>query len=239
LARDTDELSRIVKQIQNHPNIKSVFTAIWIDITNMDNPRNLVIQPIDSMPSPNIIQSKENIKSAFTSKQMDIDLERKGKIINKSRQLDKMDIALIKLLSKNARLSFRSIAKKLSISPNTVIKRYKELRKDTLPFSSITVNLKKLGYMGTGIIKMKLSSNHSVDETFNRILRIPNVIVAIKLFGHSDILVVVPFRVLEDLDDVYKEFSNILGVSAINLEIDKPYNKWPLNMISELILKKL
>ncbi|UCC58595.1 MAG: Lrp/AsnC family transcriptional regulator [Candidatus Bathyarchaeum sp.] len=239
VSKNTDDLSRIVKQIQSHPNIRSVSTAIWIDITNMDHPENLIVEATDTMPNPNMVQSKEKVSHAITPKQTDIDLEAKGKKINKARQLDKIDIALIKLLSKDARLSFRSIAKKLGISPNNVIKRYKELRKNVLPFSSITVNLQNLGYMGTGVMLINVSSKHSVDQTFDRLLRIPNVIVTIKLFDYYDILAIAPFRVLEDLHDLKEEISNISGVNEINLMVDKPYKKWPLNMISELIIKNL
>ena len=49
----------------------------------------------------------------------------------------------------------------------------------------------------------------------------------------------VPFRVLEDLHDLKEEISNILGVNEINLMVDKPYSRWPLNMISELIIENL
>jgi DNA-binding Lrp family transcriptional regulator len=239
VAKDTDDLSRIVKEIQRHTDVNSVSTLIWIDITNMDHPENLIVETSVKLPSSNMMKLKKIKRPIPTSEQTNIDLEANRKKISTSKQLDKIDIALIKLLSKNARLSFRSIARKIGISPNIVIKRYKELRKEILPFSSITVDLKKLGYMGTSIITMKVSSTHSVNETFSRILQVPNVIVAIKIFNYYDILTIVPFRALEDLDDLTEKLYKIPGVNEVNIKVERPYEKWPLNVITELILKKI
>jgi DNA-binding Lrp family transcriptional regulator len=239
VAKDTDDLSYIVNQIQCHPSIRSISTAIWIDMTHMDHPENLIIEPYDKLLKSNIMQRMERVRPAFTSKQTDVNLEPTTKKISTIKQLDKIDVAIVKLLSKNARLSFRNIAEKLGISPNNVIKRYNELRKEILSFSSITVNLEKLGYTGTAVIYIKVSRKHSVNETFRRILHVPNLIVAIKIFNYSDILVLVPFRALDDLDDLTEVFYNVLGVDEIDVKVDKPLKKWPFNVITELILKKL
>ena len=239
VAKDTDDLSYIVKQIQYHPSIRSISTAIWIDMTHMDHPENLIIEPYDKLLKSNVKQRMERARPASTSKQTDVNLEPTTKKISTIKQLDKIDVAIVKLLSKNARLSFRKIAEKLGISPNNVIKRYNELRKEILSFSSITVNLEKLGYIGTAVIYIKVSRKCSVNETFCQILQVPNLICAIKIFNHSDILVLVPFRALDDLDDLTEVFYNVHGVDEIDIKVDKPFKKWPLNVITELILKKL
>ena len=62
--------------------------------------------------------------------------------------MDKIDLYIGKILTGNARMSFTKIAKKLGISTSTVIKRYNRLRKKVLPYSYLTINLKKLGYVG-------------------------------------------------------------------------------------------
>ncbi len=238
VAKDTDDLSHIVKQIQRHPAIRSISTAIWIDMTHMDHPENLIVEPSDKLQKSNEMQQMESTRPATLPKQIDIDLEQNTKKISASKQMDKIDIAIVKLLSKNARLSFRNIAEKLGISPNNVIKRYNELRKEILPFSSITVNQEKMGYIGTSVIYIKVSNKYSVDETFCRILRVPNVIVAIKIFDHSDILILVPFRALDELDDLTVTLYGIPGVDEISIKVDKPFRKWPLNVITELILNE-
>lgn len=238
VAKDTDDLSYIVKQIQRHPAIRSISTAIWIDMTHMDHPENLIVKSSDKLLKSNAMQTMESARPVTLRARADVDLEQNTKKTSTSKQMDKIDISIVKLLSKNARLSFRNIAEKLGISPNNVIKRYNALRKEILPFSSITVNVETIGYMGTGVIYLKVSSRHSVDETFCRILRVPNVIVAIKIFGHSDILILVPFRTLDELDDLTETLYGIPGVEEISTKVDKPFRKWPLNVITELILKK-
>jgi DNA-binding Lrp family transcriptional regulator len=43
-------------------------------------------------------------------------------------------------------MSFRKVAEMLGISTQAVIRRYNRLKKNVLSYSSITVNLEKLGY---------------------------------------------------------------------------------------------
>lgn len=235
IAKDTDDLAQIVNRVKNHENIRSVHTAIWIDMANMDHPENLIIRTdAEQSRKNNCLQPRK--KQTFTGAQNNRELNIQKK---STCQLDSVNRSLIKILSKNARISFRKTAKELGISPNSVIKRYKELKETILPFSSITVNLVKLGYVGTGVITIKVAKEQSVKETYKRILQVPNIIVAIKLFGDYDILAVTPFRVFDDLNSITEDISKIPGIHKLDIRIDKPYENWPINIISDLIIDTL
>lgn len=236
VARNTDELSQDVNQIRKHPYVRSVITDIWIDVKKVDYPENLIINTTDEFSRQgHIISNLENKKYALTAKRGQVDTNENLEILIESHKLDDIDISLIKILSRNAQISFRRIAHNLGISVNNVIERYKKLRKKVLTFSSITVNIEKLGYIGTGVMSIKVSKESSVNETFDKIIQVPNVIVAIKVLGSFDILIMAPFRTFDNLTDLTEKIGNIPGVYAFNTTIDKPYPNWPLNLLSKIL----
>ncbi len=237
VAKNDDELSQIENQIRNNSYIRSVDTAIWIDRKNMDYPQNLIIGDIDE-------STKDVSLSKMTYKNTSLEYESMEQKENEqtsktSHELDDIDRSLIKILTKNARVPFREIAKSLRVSANSIIKRYKELRKTILPFSSITLNLKKLGYTGMGVLAIKVSNQTSVENAHNRIIKIPNIIVAIKVLGNFDILAITPFRNLENLANVTDKIFASVGIYRIETMIDEPYTSWPLNIVSDILIDKL
>ena len=153
--------------------------------------------------------------------------------------MDKTDIEIAKILTNDARISFRKIAAQLGISTKKVIKRYEKMRKDFLPHSTITLDLEKLGFVGQAVFLIKISYENELDEVFQKIVQIPNIIVAIKSFGAFEILAIAPFENFEQLYKLNEEISNTEGIEKIEILFEKPFNKWPLNMYSHLLKNKL
>ena len=149
--------------------------------------------------------------------------------------MDKTDIEIAKILTNDARISFRKIAAQLGISTKKVIKRYEKMRKDFLPHSTITLDLEKLGFVGQAVFLIKISYENELDEVFQKIVQIPNIIVAIKSFGAFEILAIAPFENFDQLYKLNEEISNIDGIEKIEILFEKPFNKWPLNMYSHLL----
>jgi DNA-binding Lrp family transcriptional regulator len=237
VTRDTDELSIIVKEIESHPAIRSVSTELWIKNLNVDYPENLIIEP-NTNPQALINKLNEkNDKYIIKKEEKNFPSNQKLTKNEEPQKLDDIDVSLIKILSNDARVSFRKLSKKLKIPPNNAIKRYKKLRKNILPFSTIT--LKKIGYIGTGVLMIKTNDGFDVDEISNEILNIPNIIVLIRIFGSYDIIAITPFKDLKELGQITEKIRNLLGVYEINLMVDGPYEDWPLNMISNLIINEL
>jgi DNA-binding Lrp family transcriptional regulator len=239
VAKDMDELAGISKKMKDHPSIRELFPIIWVNTTNIDHPENLVIPKISFSFDPTENEKNQSGEpGSFDSLKMPLTSEKNHKICSQT-PLDSIDLMLIMLLTNNARVSFRKLSETLGISTNNVIHRYKKLRKTVLKTSSITVNLKKLGYLGSGVMKIKVTDGFSVQEIFDKILNIPNIIIGIQIFGEHDILVISPFTVFNELDVLVQKIVNISGVFDITLLIDKPFTKWPLNTVSETILNDL
>ena len=230
--KNNDEVSLIVEQVRRHPGVLEVQQSIWVDVVNMDHPENLVIEPSDGC-STGLFSENETSKSTITSSQ-GVDVA-EGSNLEESYELDELDWALIRILFKESRLSFREIGKLLGVSSQTVSRRLERLRKDVIPFSSLVVDLEKIGYIGTAIFSIKTSPQHEKSKVFEEILRVPNVIVALKCLGVIDIHIVVPFSSIKQLFEQKDRISAIPGVQESELFLSPPYPQWPLSLFDKLI----
>jgi hypothetical protein len=104
-----------------------------------------------------------------------------------------------------------------------------------LPYSSITLDLRKLGYIGTSLFYIKTSHQHTTSDVFNELLRVPNIIVAYKCLGTIDISVAAPFSNFEQLLKLKEEICKTPGVNQIDVFIDRAFSSWPLNLLAQLL----
>jgi Lrp/AsnC family transcriptional regulator for asnA, asnC and gidA len=151
--------------------------------------------------------------------------------------VDETDLKIAKILVHNARMPFSQIAKELGISTKKVINRYKKM-KQLLPYSCITLDLEKLGYIGEAILRMKISYNHKLDEIFEKVSNTQNVIVALKHYGTFELTAIVPFKDLNHLSETHDNISKIEGIKEIHIQIKNPYKSWPPDMFSGLLEKE-
>ena len=149
--------------------------------------------------------------------------------------MDEIDVKIAKILTNDARISFRKIAAQLGISTKKVINRYEKMRKDLLPHSSITLDLEKLGFVGQAIFQIKISYKNELDEISKKIVRTPNVIVAIKYYGEFEIMTIVPFESFKQIWRLNDEISKIDGIKELEILFDEAFNEWPLNLYSHLL----
>ena len=168
-----------MRSLESTPHIKLVNPLIWTRPTGMDHAENLVIKPLENKKQENTIEQTPTI------------------INNEQMEIDEIDRQIAKILIHNSRISFRKIAKQLNISTKNVIQRYKKLRKNVLTLSTITLDLKKLGYNAAVRIFLKCERS-KMPEISNKILQMPNILVFIRLIGSYDLLAI---AALEDFND--------------------------------------
>jgi Lrp/AsnC family transcriptional regulator for asnA, asnC and gidA len=232
--KSTDELAHTVEQINSHPHVKDVQECILVDIVFMDHPKNLVIEPFDGLHhTSDMLPKNENTKHTIISPNVAEAAEEshsKG-----SYDLDTIDMAIMAIVSKNADMSFRKIAKKVGISTQSVIRRYNRLRKTVLPYSSITVDIRKLGYIGIALFYLKTSHQHTTSNVFDELLRVPNVIAACKCLGTSDIFAVAPFSDVEQLYEVKQGICKTPGVKQMEVFLDRPFPSWPISPLTRML----
>jgi len=226
-------LANRIEQIKSHPKVLAVKEIILVDVASIDHPENLVIKPLDELPHISEDLS-ENKKPAIVQSHP-VKVEKSN--LEELDELDDIDMAIIKIVSENASISFRKIAKKVGISTQLVIKRYKRLDKTVLPLSAITVDLRKLGYKGLALLLVRTSKTHTISKVFDEIVQIPNIIVSHKCVGAVDMYLVVPFFNVTELLAVRQRLRDTPGIKEIELSIDEPFSSWPLNLFAQRYFK--
>lgn len=234
--KTVDELASTIEQIKSLPYVKDVGACILVDIIHMDHPENLIIKPLSDLSNRSkFFSKKENKKTRNNSLNAE---DVNGQFSAKNLDLDDVDLSIISIVSENASLSFRKIAKKVGVSTQSVIRRYNKVRKTVLPYASITLDLRKLGYIGTVFFNVTTSQSHKKSTVFNRTLQIPNVILAYKCLGRFDFLIGAPFANVEQIFNLKHEISKTSGVKDIEVVIDKPFSSWPFHLFAQLIKKR-
>ncbi len=139
--------------------------------------------------------------------------------------MDDLDRAIIDKLTVEARMSFRKIAKDLGVSADTVMNRYAALRKEgVIRGSTIVLNSRKIGYHAMVVFLIDVSPAHTstfhvppVDSSqiLEKVIRMPNIIVATKSVGDHDLLAIGVVTGLEHLVKVKNEIAKMPGVRDI------------------------
>jgi DNA-binding Lrp family transcriptional regulator len=115
----------------------------------------------------------------------------------------------------------------LGISTKTVICRFRKLKKEWVWYSTLAINLRKIGYPGYVSYNIKVSSKTWVSDVFDRVIKIPNVIAALKLIGPYNINAVAPFSGPEQLMRLHASISAIPGIERIDEQIGDSMHVWP------------
>ena len=141
-------------------------------------------------------------------------------------EMDKIDLAIVEKLTKDARMSFRKIAEQLGISPDTVMHRYAALQKGgAIRGSTIVINPKRIGYQATVVFLIdavhahtsstQASSTADSSLILETLIHMPNIIVATKSVGDYDLLAIGVVKDFEHLVKVKNDIARIPGVKDI------------------------
>ncbi len=119
-------------------------------------------------------------------------------------ELDAVDKGILDALLDNSRLSYREIAKKLKISPATVMHRLNRLTKEGI-IKNYTVNLdyEKLGFDVSVLIDIRVSKG-KLFEVEKRIANHPHVFAVYDITGAFDAIVIAKFPNRKSMDAFVK-----------------------------------
>ena len=214
-----EKLAEILEELEANPQVKQIHTLIWAEVIGMDYPENLLMDGLKT--------KKEAPNQGQIQKQRTTD--------HKQIKLDETDRQIAKKLTRNARTPFKRIAEDLGISTKSVIQRYQKLRGNLLTMSTITVDLKKLGYNALAHVLIKASKRNEMSRIHNQILGIPNAIVAIRLIGSYDLRAIVAVRDFEDVFELNQSIRKIEGIDQADIYLIAPFPEWPLNLFASLL----
>jgi DNA-binding Lrp family transcriptional regulator len=134
--------------------------------------------------------------------------------------MDEIDQRIVEMLTEDARVSFRKMAKELDKSPDTIINRYQRLREaGDVRGSTVVVAPEKIGYEGMAAFNLDVSTSGSskTDSThiLKTLIKMPNIIVATKTVGDHDLLAIGVIHDFDHLMRLGKEIAAIPGIKNI------------------------
>jgi len=136
------------------------------------------------------------------------------------KTLDAIDKIILEKMTNDARTSFRTIAKNLDKSPDTIINHYRRLCDEgVIRGSTIVVDPRRIGYEGVAAFHIDVASSGDtkteLGTILNTLIKMPNIIVATKTMGDHDLLAL---GVIHDFDHLMllgQEIAIIPGIKNI------------------------
>ena len=118
--------------------------------------------------------------------------------------LDEVDLAILRLLVEDARLSARAIAREVGMSPGAISERIDRLQtRGVITGYHASISLASLGFPIRALIGLQVVHGAAVfSEVVDRIMEVPQVRRVQIVTGEWDLLVEVQVRDHDDLRDV-------------------------------------
>lgn len=153
-----------------------------------------------------------NIKSMNVQK-----INKKSSIIG--HVVDDLDKRILKQLLGDSRISYRQIAKRLKVSPNTVLSRVGQMKTSGLiKFHTTILDHEKLGYELTVVTEVIVSKGKLL-ETDKEVSKIPGVCAVYDVTGESDAIVVAKFKTRDALSNFTKTLLSMPYVERTNTHV--------------------
>lgn len=97
-------------------------------------------------------------------------------------KLDNVDITILEMLKKDARISFKEIARKINVSPDTIINRFERLKEQGIIVNStVIINSKKIGYPFISLFGSYIKPAYS-SQVLEKIIKIKKLLSNCKIF---------------------------------------------------------
>jgi DNA-binding Lrp family transcriptional regulator len=140
--------------------------------------------------------------------------------------MDKLDIAILRLLNRNARRSFRDIALELEVSLSTVSNRVRKLEDDgiILGYAPI-IAPEKVGYDLFAVIGVRIAHGRLL-EVQKKIAKDSRVYGVYDVTGDWDCMLTARFRNRKEMNDFIKNMTAMENV-------ERTYTQLVLNVVKE------
>jgi DNA-binding Lrp family transcriptional regulator len=134
-------------------------------------------------------------------------------------ELDEIDNKILREYLRDARLSYREVARRVRVAVGTVMARTKRLEAEGVIKSyTATLDHEKLGYYLTAVTEITVSKGKLV-EMEREIAKIPVACAVYDVTGLTDALIIAKFRSREELSDFTKALLAMPFVERTNTHI--------------------
>ncbi|SFE36642.1 Lrp/AsnC family transcriptional regulator, regulator for asnA, asnC and gidA [Bacillus sp. OV194] len=130
--------------------------------------------------------------------------------------IDQLDKGIIKLLSKDGRMSFTEIAQRLNVTEKTVRTRYNNLVENNILEVVGVVNPISLGVKVGAIIQIS-SIPPRMEDTIKKLQEIAGIRFITLTSGEYQLLVQANVRHYEEITEIVKSIHHIEGINKTNI----------------------
>ena len=136
-----------------------------------------------------------------------------------SVMIEELDRKILEALNRDARMSFRRIAKKLGISPTTLYNKVKKLEKSGVLKGYIPlIDAESVGYNLMAIISLRVKQEKDI-EVQDTISNFPQVGAVYEVTGEWDLILVCYFKGRKDLIYFLKKELPLSNIERANTHI--------------------
>tara|TARA_B100000029_G_scaffold235347_2_gene232508 strand:+ start:30815 stop:31264 length:450 start_codon:yes stop_codon:yes gene_type:complete len=133
--------------------------------------------------------------------------------------IDETDKKIIAEYIKDARVSYREVAKRLQLAVGTVLTRTKKLEKDGIIDSySAILNYDKLGYEIIAISEITVSKG-KLTEVENAIAKLSPTCAVYDVTGENDVIIISKFKTRDEMSNFTKKLLSMSNVERTNSKI--------------------
>jgi len=140
--------------------------------------------------------------------------------------MDEINGFIIDRMTGDARVSFRSLARELGVSPDTVIGRYRRMvDRGVIKGSTTVFDPQGLGYQGMAAFHIDTEhaspgdGDDKAQEILATLIKLPNIIVATRTVGDHDLLALGVIFSVDHLMELSREVGGISGVRDLQVSI--------------------
>jgi DNA-binding Lrp family transcriptional regulator len=134
-------------------------------------------------------------------------------------KMDETDVKILRILTADARLSSRQVARQCNVSVGTALSRIKRMEDEAIIEGyTALLDQEKLGYELTVVTEITVSKGRLL-EVENEVARIPNVCCVYDLTGLADAAIVAKFKNREDLSKFTKHLLSLAYVERTNTHV--------------------
>lgn len=137
--------------------------------------------------------------------------------------MDDLKEKIIQELYEDARKPFSKISRTLGVSTQTVMRKYNEMKRDgTIVLSAMSLDIEKLGFLGTTHLHIKTKLGVSAKRTVETLRKTPNIMIATRAIGAYEAYAVLAFRSAEDLYESVSRIKDLPEVLTLDMSFAIP-----------------
>jgi Lrp/AsnC family transcriptional regulator for asnA, asnC and gidA len=131
--------------------------------------------------------------------------------------MDEIDLEIIRILSKDARMPFKNLAKKLGIGVDSVVRRYDKLQKaGVILYPTIILDLQSCGFEGQAGFLIKIDPDSNYELILNELKNTPNAFLVGEMWGDYEFYIESYFATFDDIQTLVKSLQKINGILSVD-----------------------